>query len=390
MTCNYYETSHKQNVGLISIHPAPYRDITFATINRKNNHNLQILTMFQKDDGHAYWNLEKAEYPTIYLGKGFQFRGSYFHFRFFTLITKNSFDVLVIPGYFHLTSLIAIIYCIIKHKPFIYTADTVSSLMCFKANNLIRDILTNWIINHAAAFWIPGNATKQFLISKGVDPVKIFEGCYCLDTDSIVTQTLKTKALRNDFRKRLGIAPDDFVFLMVGNMIPNRQHTKLINAFKIVESTNKKAFLILLGEGSEQESIHAMVKKLDCFNVRIAAPVAYDQLPQWYTSSDAYVHSGYEPYSTALEFAAKSGLPIITTDVVGAAFDYVHHELSGYLLQYADNKELSDTMLNLSLNPDLALKMGQAALNIALKRTPEWAAEQFEAAVNHARKYLYK
>ena len=380
MICNYFETSHKQNVGLISIHPAPYLDITFATIYRNNNLNLQIWKMFKKDIGHAYWNLENEEYPTIYLGKCFQFRGSYFHLRFFTSIPKNLFDVLVIPGYFHLTSLIAIIYCIIKHKPFIYTAETISSLMCFKANNLIRDTFTNRIINHAAAFWIPGNATKQFLISKGVDPVKIFEGCYCLDTYSIVTQTLKTKALRNDFRKRLGIAPDDFVFLMVGNMIPNRQHTKLINALKIVESTNKKAFLILLGEGSEQESIHAMVKKLDCFNVRIVAPVAYDQLPQWYTASDAYVHSGYKPYFTASEYAAKLGLPIITTDVVGASFDYVHHELSGYLLKYSDNNELSDTMLNLSLNPDLALMMGQAALNFALKRSSEWAAEQFEAA----------
>ena len=236
MSCHPDKALPRLNIGLISIHPAPYRDATLTAIYQRNNLNLQVWTMFQKDDGHAYWNFEKGEYPNIYLGKGFQFKGSYFHLNFFTSINKSLFDVLVVPGYSHLTSLATIIYCIIKHKPFIFTADTVSFPVALKRKNPIRDIIGNFltklVVKHAAAFWVPGNASKQFWISQGVDPVKIFEGCYCLDNNLIINQTLETKALRDDLRKSLGISPDDFVFLMAGNTIPNRQQTKLVEAFK--------------------------------------------------------------------------------------------------------------------------------------------------------------
>jgi len=47
-------------------------------------------------------------------------------------------------------------------------------------------------------------------------------------------------------------------------------------------------------------------------------------------------------------------------------------------------------MLYLSLNPKLALKMGQNALNIAQKRTSEWSAEQFEDAVKYVNNSLIK
>ncbi|MEI7994212.1 MAG: glycosyltransferase, partial [Methylococcaceae bacterium] len=166
--------------------------------------------------------------------------------------------------------------------------------------------------------------------------------------------------------------------------------TLLIEMFKQVESNNEKVFLILLGEGSEVEAVKAAIKKHACQNVRIVAPVSYDNLPKWYAASNAYIHSGSEPYSTAVEFAAKAALPIITTELVGASFDYVHHNKSGYLVKYGNNDDFTNKMLYLSLNPKLALKMGQNALNIAQKRTSEWSAEQFEDAVKYVNNSLIK
>lgn len=390
MTINYDSDSTKLNVGLISIHPAPYRDAVLTSIYKRENLKIQVLTMFKKDIGHTYWNIEKEEYPNIYLGKSFKFRGRHFHFKLLTSIHKRKFHVIVIPGYFHPTSLIAIIYCILIRKPFIYTADSITRIADSKHKNLIRDSIVGFILNHAAAFWIPGNASKQFLISKGVEPDRIYEGCYCLDANKIITQVLKERTNRDSLRKQLGIRPDDFVYLMVGNMIPSREHTLLIEMFKQVESNNEKVFLILLGEGSEVEAVKAAIKKHACQNVRIVAPVSYDNLPKWYAASNAYIHSGSEPYSTAVEFAAKAALPIITTELVGASFDYVHHNKSGYLVKYGNNDDFTNKMLYLSLNPKLALKMGQNALNIAQKRTSEWSAEQFEDAVKYVNNSLIK
>ncbi|HAW09322.1 MAG TPA: hypothetical protein DCW42_09225 [Bacteroidetes bacterium] len=384
MTNNSIGKNNLPSVAFISIHPAPYRNATLSKIHQRNNFKLQVWTMFQEDAGHSYWDLEQEDYPTINLGRSFGIKGCYFHADIIISLIRESFDVLLVPGYSHLSTLAALVYCKIIGKPFIYSADTVPSLGDRQLKNPIRDSITNWIINNASAFWVPGKASKLFFLEKGVNPSKIFEGCYCLDSNQIISSNIDARSSRNDLRESVGIPSNSFMYLMVGNMIANRQHRRLVSSFKNVESNNKNAFLVLLGNGPERANIEAEIKKHDCSNIRLVDSVNYNHLANWYAASDAYVHSGNEPYSTALEYAAKAGLPIITTAGVGASLDYVSQNTSGYILKSGDNDIFSKTMLNLSLNPVLALMMGRNAQEAALKRDPEFAATQFEKAVTYA------
>ena len=59
----------RPRVGIISIHPAPYRNGTFAALQTRGVVDVTVITLFDLDPGHGYWDLEESTYPNTNLGK---------------------------------------------------------------------------------------------------------------------------------------------------------------------------------------------------------------------------------------------------------------------------------------------------------------------------------
>ena len=370
--------SSRPRVAFISTHPAPYRDSTLALVHQRGLMELTALTLFQEDAGHSYWNLDKQSYPNMLLGKGFRLlKYSYFHPRILPSLILKDFDVVVVPGYRHLTCQLAIAYCIFTHTPLIYSADSAK----LETNRKDISPLLRFTLKHSSTLWVPGKASRAYAVQHGVNPNKIYEGCYNLDSVSILKQIQAERICRNELRSKLDVDDKAFVFLMVANMIKNRNHLFLLNVMAQVVTKQPRASLLLIGLGPERQKIEEICNSQKYSNIRIVDPVPFNDLPKWYAACDAYVHSGSEPYSTALAYAAKAGLPIVSSRAVGATWDYVVDGESGYIVEPEDEDSWIKKMILLASDRKLAIKMGKNAQNIAMKRTTLWAAEQLEAAI---------
>jgi glycosyltransferase involved in cell wall biosynthesis len=369
-------------VGIISIHPAPYRDATFSALARRGVVDLTVLTLFELTPYHGFWDLEKQAYPNVLLRKCFgRLRPWCFHPGMLPLLNREGFDVILVPGNSYATMWCVMYYCRLTRTPFIFSGDKIcdrsqASMLGSIGKRLLSDILRS-----ASACYVPGKASRQYLIGRGVAEDQIFEGAYNLDYATIRKRVEEERENRPKFRQELSIDEDAFVFLMVANLLPNRRYDLLLKSFTIVASQHPYAHLLLVGNGLDATTVANLSPETETKNVHCVGPVAFDALAPLYAASDVYVHSGGEPYSTAVAYGAIAGLPIVTTPDVGAASDYLVEGQTGYVVTSENVAGFAEKMSLLAEDRELAKKQGLAAAKVASRYSSEWAAEQLEQAV---------
>jgi len=170
---------------------------------------------------------------------------------------------------------------------------------------------------------------------------------------------------------------------MVANMTANRRHEVLLKAFERL-SRKHSAFLILIGDGPERPKVEALCARMNMKNVKIYREVGFDDLRYYYAMSDVYVHSGYEPYSTALDYGAIAALPLLTTTAVGAARNYTGLFNSFPLTDPDDVDGLLENMREAVVFPALAKEAGQKFRHKIKERNARWAADQLRNAIDTA------
>ena len=372
----------KPYVGILSHHPAPYRDSTYSTLVKRGVIDVLVLNIFQQDRGHSYWNLHQPTYPNINLNASQRIlKYCLLHHMTFQYLRRNRFDVVVIPGYRNAPCVSSLIYCWLTRTPFIFSCDSIAGSQLRYGLAYLRNSLSQRILDRASAFWVPGEASRQHLCSQGFKNEHIFEGCYTLDYIFIRDEVERNKKHRSRTRRDLSINENGFVFLMVANVLSNRRHDLLLESFSQVVVACPNSYLLLVGKGADQKTIMHLSNGRQIRNVRTVGPAAFAELAPLFTASDAYVHSGSEPYSTAVQYAAIAGLPIVTTPNVGAAKDYVIDVETGYIAPSEDVSGFAERMLLLARDPKMAQSYGSKARELASKFTAEWAADQLEEAV---------
>ena len=70
------------------------------------------------------------------------------------------------------------------------------------------------------------------------------------------------KKLRDKKRKELNVNDDNFVIGHIGRFVPVKNHEFLLEIFNEVHKNNKKAILLLIGQGPMEENIKEKVKEL--------------------------------------------------------------------------------------------------------------------------------
>jgi glycosyltransferase involved in cell wall biosynthesis len=246
---------------------------------------------------------------------------------------------------------------------------------------LARGALLRFLATSCAAFWVPGQASREYLVSAGVAGERVFEGCYCLDQEEVRQDYELARRERLALRTKLGFGANEFVFLLVGELLPSRGVSRLVRVFSTVGGS--PAGLLVVGGGGEIGRVRSLVEHTNA-HVRLEGPVAFRDLSKFYAAADAYVHPGHEPYSLALMQAAICGLPIVATKNVGAARDVLVEGVSGLTVPEYDEALLASAMTALIRDPARGREFGAGAQRLASTRTINRAAEQFESAVAFA------
>lgn len=375
----------KPKVLYLHYHDAPYRNPALEILKHSNVfHRFQVVTMFPKDTGHSYWDLKYDSGGDVILGKTSNKGGRKWHPKIRQLLKENTYNVFVINGFYHYTSLYLLYYAFTRRIPAVFISDNVAAEdwgFPKRMYECIKLKILKWICR---AFWVPGRAGAAYLQSFGaIRSEAIYPGAYVMDMPEIKKAYSLSRDQRTELRSRYGFGAEDRVLLMAANFIENRQHTLLAEAFVRVAEKHNNLRLLLLGEGPCHEQAKEIVRTAGLESkVVLPGGVPFDKLPYAYAVSDLYIHAGVEPYSTAVMYAAYLGLPLCVSNSVGAVQDVLHDEQNGFVFAPGSVEELVRVLEKSSqLSDDKLSSMAAKSLEIAKFYEPNWAATNLTASI---------
>lgn len=199
----------------------------------------------------------------------------------------------------------------------------------------------------------PGNVFRN-LNQFGIDRSKI--GYLPLGSDiNIFKQNESARAL---MRSKLGIGPNEVVFVYAGKLLPGKGIRDLAKAFTIVVKNVSNVRLILVGNGSSSYILKIKdIIRENCIQeyVTFVDFAPHDELPYYYNMADIGIWPGSP--SITIQEAMACGLPIIIKKSLqtihllkygnGFPFNTVN-ELSYYMIDLARNKGKREEMGRLS------------------------------------------
>jgi len=120
----------------------------------------------------------------------------------------------------------------------------------------------------------------------------------------------------------------------------------LLEGFRRARSTNPSLRLILLGSGSEEQSIRCFLRSNDLNDaVSLLGPRPAEELPMWFRAADAYVSCAKsDGTSISLLEAMATGLPVVVTDIPSNR-EWVVEPDNGWLVPIGSPKGVADRLL---------------------------------------------
>jgi len=161
------------------------------------------------------------------------------------------------------------------------------------------------------------------------------------------------------------------------NIIIARNLEKIYNikcgilAFERIKKEFKEATLTILGSGSEEKFLKALVKELNIDGIRFLGQIEYKDIPKLYEEADILLNPSLVdnmPISVLEAFAA--GLPVVSTNVGGIPY-IIEDGINGVLVKPDDFNEMASKVIELLKNPIWVSKIIQNGRKSAEKYTWE-------------------
>ncbi|HEV8463042.1 MAG TPA: glycosyltransferase family 4 protein [Gaiellaceae bacterium] len=214
--------------------------------------------------------------------------------------------------------------------------------------------IRNAAVRAASGFVVPGRASGEYLQSLGVDRAAI----------AIAPNAIEHGVVRPP-AKRSG--DDGFTVLYVGRLEREKGPDVLVQAMREAPGT-----LVVVGDGSLRAELEHDAPP---GRVRFVGHAARDELGRWYGEADAFVlPSRSDTWGMVLNEAAGAGLPLVASEVAGAAYDLVDEGVNGYRVPPEDPHAIAEALTRIEAAPGWRATAAARSRELAAGYTPEaWA-----------------
>jgi L-malate glycosyltransferase len=198
----------------------------------------------------------------------------------------------------------------------------------------------------------------------------------------IDTEVFRPMEVRN--LRRLLAPNGEKILVHVSNFRAVKRVTDAIRAFKIVLDSGIKAKFLLIGDGPDRSESESLARELGIWNhTRFLGKQA--ELSALLSASDVFlIPSGNESFGLSALEAMACGVPVISSDIGGLPEVNVDGQ-TGYIVRMGDVTALADKTMALLKDEDLRKRLGQNALDHAVKHfTKEKLVPLYEQAYEQA------
>ncbi len=188
---------------------------------------------------------------------------------------------------------------------------------CHNSQNMdgkLRGILHKWnrrkLSVYATDYWTCSTDASEWFFEKPLLS-KVVEIHNAIDIDKLSYSTQK----REQIRKQLGYE-NYYVIGNIGRLHFQKNQSFLLDVFKEVLERDRKARLILVGQGEDEELLKAKAKALGIVDQIYFAGVQYD-IQGWLSAFDLFLFpSVFEGLGIAALEAEANGVPVLASNVV--------------------------------------------------------------------------
>jgi glycosyltransferase involved in cell wall biosynthesis len=184
----------------------------------------------------------------------------------------------------------------------------------------------------------------------------------------------------NTIRCELGIPDDTVVIGIVGRLAPQKGHTCLLEAFKMVVDrlADKSVMMLIVGDGALRGSLEQATSKLGLDQHVVFTGFRRDLASIYPALNMLVVPSLFEPFGNVAVEGGAYGTPVVASSVGGLPEALMHGE-SGLLVASCNPVKLAQTIIHLIENPELASQLGSRGQELATTYfTPLRVADEVE------------
>lgn len=219
-----------------------------------------------------------------------------------------------------------------------------------------RERLHTFLVNRGVIQTLVASSarTKNNAITAGVQPHRI-KVIY----NAIMPFDI-SHAAREPVRQRLGLRPENVLFLAVGRLVYEKGHEFLVEAMSEVATSAPKATVGICGDGPLRGELVYQIDRLG-LQGKVKLLGLWEDLHELLAAADAFVlPSRWEGLPMALLEAMMAGLPVIAARVEGVD-EVVEDGVHGLLVPTESPDELAKAILQLCRDPEMRRRMGAAA-----------------------------
>ncbi len=217
---------------------------------------------------------------------------------------------------------------------------------------LLHGILNNALCDYYLAV---SRAVQENLLASGIRPDKIR-----IVNNGVRPVKVLSADEKTDIRNRYHISDDDIVFGIFARLEPVKGHKYFIKAARQVLKEIPTAKFLIVGNGSLEPELKAMVTKYNLRENVIFTGFVSDTTELLNICDVNVISSESEAMSLALLESMSLAKPSIATKVGGNP-ELIEGGEDGILVSYADSATLSLAMMRMICNKALAQQMGEKA-----------------------------
>jgi glycosyltransferase involved in cell wall biosynthesis len=381
------------HLSIFVSHPTQFEGPLYPKIARDGNVELEVFFWRTDEPTRQVIDAEvgiKAPWDNLSLTDGYTYsvlpRQTLACWRFIqTKVLKPSERrVLLVNGWRGRAAFLTLLAGVLRRIPIILRLDTVDLYPASKLRSIRRRAVRALVYRIPAAFMVTSTLTQQHLLHRGVPKEAIFFFPYAIDNEFVAGEVGRNRERREELRCELGIAPHDTVIMTALKFVPREGVKDLVQAYAALSDWHNSTTLLLVGDGPLRAELQPYVPRQPGMKVVFTGWVLYSRLMQLYAVSDLFVHPGIEePWGCSVQEAAACRLPVVSSDLVGAAHDLVRPGENGLVYRGGDVKQLRAALASMLERRSQWPEMGDKSWQIVQAWGHERALSEIKRAVDY-------
>lgn len=245
-------------------------------------------------------------------------------------------------------------------------------------------MMERWLMRWRTAMLAVSEGVKRDIVSKLRCPPERVRVLY----NGVDIQEYGSAKPEPELRHDLGIPPGHRLVVMLARLVPQKKHTRLLQALETIRNELPPTSVLLVGEGTLLGEIEHEVEERRLGDIVSFAGHRND-IPQILALSDlSVVTSDREGFSNAIVESLAAGVPVVATDVGGNSEAIVHGKC-GFLVKPDDPaglaRALKTVLTDDTFRQRLSIAARQRAKRFSLDRMLEETRRLYLELLSQAR-----